>query len=559
MSTPDTGASDGAVVDPGPHCDGPCPQCIGVTPAPGQACGECGHYVCNADDKSTSCDDPGKNKCGGCSTLTAEPGAACGQCGKQVCSADKNSVTCDDPKYNACGGCGVLASAPGSSCGGCGDWACTTDKTAVKCNGTNTNACGGCGTLAQAPGGACGTCGKYTCSADKSATTCVDPGANACGGCAVLTGKKGDACGTCGHLQCATDNNSLVCGGDSPNACKGCAALTPSGGAPGASCGTCGRTYVCNADKNSLSCQGTAPNVCGGCTAITGTLGASCGNCSTNGCSADKNALVCNYLCTTGQLCFQGSCRTPSCTGVPCGGSDGAGGTCGCATGTCIGGVCKTPNCTGANSCGQSDGANGTCTGTAGKCSTPNTHCTTTCICNKATLSCSGSGSICGSWDFESNDPGREGWSHSSYGKDAYGGTMGITTQDHFGTGASSLGVAYDGNVGSTLVVEAPLCPAGSGSLSGKHIKARVKPSSPGPALGASGSGTVKVLATDGSGPVFFGDTDMDVNNGWTAIDVPIAESGFAVNNIVGIGIEIFFTTSSAWKGTIYIDQVSIE
>src|SRR4051812_17470166 len=49
VSTPDTGATDAAVVDPGPQCDGPCPQCLGVVPAPGQACGDCGHYVCNAD------------------------------------------------------------------------------------------------------------------------------------------------------------------------------------------------------------------------------------------------------------------------------------------------------------------------------------------------------------------------------------------------------------------------------------------------------------------------------------------------------------------------------
>ena len=263
------------------------------------------------------------------------------------------------------------------------------------------------------------------CSADKSATTCVDPGANACGGCAALTGKKGDACGTCGHLQCATDNNSLVCGGDTPNACKGCAALTPSGGAPGASCGTCGRTYVCNADKNSLSCQGTSPNVCGGCTAITRTLGASCGNCSTNGCSADKNALVCNYLCTTGQLCYQGSCRTPSCTGVPCGSSDGAGGTCGCATGTCIGGVCKhliAPAPTAA--------VNPTAPMVRALARRENARRPTRIVqplvfATRPPSLVRGQGSICGSWDFESNDPNREGWSHSSYGKDAYGGTNG--------------------------------------------------------------------------------------------------------------------------------------
>ena len=59
--------------------------------------------------------------------------------------------------------------------------------------------------------------------------------------------------------------------------------------------------------------------------------------------------------------------------------------------------------------------------------------------------------------------------------------------------------------------------------------------------------------------PHFFGDTDLDPNNGWTAIDAPLADSGFGVNTIVGIGIEIVIVATPVWKGTIYIDQCSIE
>src|SRR6187551_3825160 len=151
------------------------------------------------------------SECGECAGATPEPGTACGECGEYVCNADQTTTSCSDPKFNACGGCGVLAAAPNSSCGACGDWQCTADKTSVKCSGLNANACGGCGTLANAPGVACGKCGKYECSADKASTACKDPGMNACGGCTAISGTLGASCDACSVTACAPDKNSLVC------------------------------------------------------------------------------------------------------------------------------------------------------------------------------------------------------------------------------------------------------------------------------------------------------------------------------------------------------------
>lgn len=514
-------------------CEGTeCPACPGATPEPGTACGECGKYECNPDGITTSCSDPKFNACGGCAELDAAPGEACGECGKFECSADKESVTCNDAGKNACGGCGSLNNAPNSSCGSCGDWVCTADKTAVNCSGANANACGGCGTLANAPGGTCGLCGKYECSADKASTSCKDPGKNACGGCTVLTGTLGAACGNgnCGKLACSADKNSLVCQGDVPNACGGCATLTPSGATKGGSCGSCSQKWACNADNNSLSCAGAGANVCGGCTSISGTLGASCGACLVTACASDKNSLVCNSQCTSGQVCVSGLNQ------------------------------CKTPDCSAANSCGQSDGAGGVCTNSKGKCpAKPNTspgicsgvNCAYTC--SKKALSCSTAEEPkCGSWNFESKASNFEGWSIVSDPNSAADGGLFFATPPQGapmgGGGTWSLALKINGTTGKNCVgIETTFCGgAPATGIQGKfHAFVYYKPD-------------VANGAISGPGFTYFtpsgGGTDNNTpSNVW--YDIPTFDVAGA--NVTGVGVHLCGTEGD--KGTLYFDNFYFE
>lgn len=507
-------------------CEGSeCPVCPGATPEPGTACGDCGKYVCNPDGITTSCLDPKFNACGGCAELDAEPGQDCGDCGTYQCSADKQSVACEDPGKNGCGGCGVLANAPNSSCDTCGDWECSADKTAVNCSGANANACGGCGTLANQPGGDCGQCGKYECSVDKTSTTCKDPGENACGGCSVLTGTLGAACGNggCGKLACSTDKNSLVCQGDVPNACGGCATLTPSSATKGGSCGVCSQKWACNADKNSLSCSGAGANVCGGCTAISGTLGASCGACSVTACASDKNSLVCNSQCTTGQVCVSGLNQ------------------------------CKTPDCSAANSCGQTDGAGGLCTNAKGKCpAKPNStgacagsSCAYTCS-NKA-LSCSTAAEPkCGSWNFDSKTV--EGWRVQSAANSAADGGLFLATPPGTGAGTWSLALKVNGTAGKTCVaIETTFCDgAPATGIYGKfHAFVWYKPEDANGGLSGPG---FTYFAPEGGG------TDYNTPpNVW--FDLPTFDVAGA--NVTGVAVNV--CGIEGHKGTLYFDNFYFE
>jgi hypothetical protein len=529
-------AEAGAAGAGGGACQrGDCTSCVGATPAPGTPCGECGTYVCNPDQATTSCSDPKHNACGGCAKLVAAPGTVCGDCGQYECAADKESVSCKDLGKNACGGCGVLSNAPNSSCGACGNWACTADKKDVKCSGLNANACGGCGTLANAPGLACGQCGKYACSADKASTACTDPGKNACGGCTALTGTLNAACGNgnCGKLSCSADKSSLTCTGDVPNACGGCSALTPAGATKDGSCGTCGRKWACNADLNSLSCAGTSPNVCGGCTAIAGTVGASCGACLVTACSADKNSLDCNSQCTAAQVCVSGLNQ------------------------------CKTPDCSAPNSCGMSDGAGSTCTNTKGKCpAKPNatgscsgSSCAYVCMGNSnfaETLSCSTSAEpACGSWNFESNTT--EGWSvktDNTNGNNAASGALYLATPPGPGAGVYSLALNVDGTALSAglATISLDFCPGAApatGIQGAFHVMVWFKPTDGNGAVGGPG---YTYLDNGVAGP--------DINcpaGAW--FDVPSnAVSGVSVKHV-----DVTIGGIEHHKGVLYFDNMHFD
>lgn len=146
--------------------------------APGDTCGACGKFVCDASKESIHCEDTGKNVCGGCGTFTEKLGDNCGACGKYVCKPDGTGVACSDPGKNECGGCTKLPGKVGDACGGgsCGTGvlACA-GKDTFSCTGAvGANACGGCGTLAGTPGATCGSCGVYTCAGDKASVNCAE-------------------------------------------------------------------------------------------------------------------------------------------------------------------------------------------------------------------------------------------------------------------------------------------------------------------------------------------------------------------------------------------------
>lgn len=184
----------------------------------------------------TTPDAPVKNACGGTTELVNAPGDACGACGKFVCDASKESIHCDDAGKNLCGGCGVIVQKLGDACGACGKYACKPDGSGVTCVDPGKNECGGCTKLPGKVGETCGggSCGTGTLEcAGKDTFACKGAvGTNACGGCGTLAGTPGTACGTCGVYSCAADKASVSCGEASP--------------APGTTCGTCkSSTYAC--------------------------------------------------------------------------------------------------------------------------------------------------------------------------------------------------------------------------------------------------------------------------------------------------------------------------
>lgn len=84
---------------------------------------------------------------------------------------------------------------------------------------------------------------------------------------------------------------------------------------------------------NDADCSGKAGDSCG---CINGTV-TSCGNCTEKTCGNGSYG-ACISTCAAGQGCVTNVCKTPNCSGVACGGPDGAGGLCTGAKGTCTDG-----------------------------------------------------------------------------------------------------------------------------------------------------------------------------------------------------------------------------
>ncbi len=125
----------------------------------------------------------------------------------------------------------------------------------------------------------------------------------------------------------------------------------------------------CNLNKDE-DCSGVAGDSCG--CYPNGDV-TSCGSCTQKTCSNGSYG-ACVSTCAAGQGCVANVCKTPNCSGVACGGSDGAGGVCKDAKGTCA--------------------AEQQCIGT-------------TCTCRGPVLSCNNGTKVCTGWFFES---GTENW-----------------------------------------------------------------------------------------------------------------------------------------------------
>lgn len=170
---------------------------------------------------------------------------------------------------------------------------------------------------------------------------CQAEGGAAAGGCAVIEGKQ------CGCQPVGTLHDGLI---------------TPKVNILNHTAGGCDGGAVAWSFMENLGIQGDVVMRLG----VQVPEGACVPSCSGKACGSDGCGSSCG-VCTSGNVCSQGTCVpggcTPSCAGKGCG-DDGCGGVCGvCGSGlSCIAGVCAppcAPNCTG-KACGD-NGCGGTC------------------------------------------------------------------------------------------------------------------------------------------------------------------------------------------------------
>lgn len=158
---------------------------------------------------------------------------------------------------------------------------------------------------------------QSSCEPDCAGKKCGDDGCNG-------------VCGMCPEGFICKEHQCLVHDGCTPAAIEGC---------PGCACEACvceWDDWCCWFDWDEW-CVSICIDDCGGCPDLSGCgnglcdddVGEDCGNC-TEDCA-----------CSEPEVCFEGECCLPDCTGVECG-SDGCGGDCGdCGDGLyCSAGIC---------------------------------------------------------------------------------------------------------------------------------------------------------------------------------------------------------------------------
>lgn len=176
----DAGATDAGSSDAGPDDDTAC-ECVDgfiqAVDADGdgvgsRACALAPGLDCDDDDSAIT-----HNGCGGCSALPSALGEACLDCGAYVCDG-VDAVRCaslpdpvEDPDCRCVDG---LITARDTDGDGQGTRLCEANP-GTDCNDGDaafvTNACGGCESLLGTVGAACNQCGVYACSG--TALVCV--------------------------------------------------------------------------------------------------------------------------------------------------------------------------------------------------------------------------------------------------------------------------------------------------------------------------------------------------------------------------------------------------
>jgi hypothetical protein len=261
-----------------------------------------------------------------------------------------------------------------------------------------------------------------------------------------------------------------------------------------------------------------------------------------------------NANCGAGQVCYQGACKTPNCSGVACGGSDGAGGTCTNASGTCTSGLhcvgssctCDTSSCSTlccGNACCSAAGANQRMT-----CSASN-QCAAACDHN-VSLSCSGGSHPCGSWGFET---GTDGWTidpiefHGSDGR-----PLASTTARSF-VGTRSLLVGY--GPGDYLDISITPCPGQTFDLATLQNITGMMYAEPKDGTQPASDVNVTVhwyFGTDSQSYVEASQINHLPFSQWSTFT---GSKNASFQTILRVNIEIFI---AAWSGTLYFDDVHL-
>jgi hypothetical protein len=520
-------------------------------------CGDCmtecsqpasgGNATCNQKTCGVAClatfhPCPGTTLCAS-DTDATHCGAACTACqappnGNPVCTAGACSVACNTG-YTLCNGACVDVARDVKNCGACGH-----DCTALSHIGSTTGITCSAGACVV-PGAACATGFAHcTVNPDDGCETDITTPAR-CRSCTTQCTANNPVCTAtgCGNSCPATTptlcNGSCVNLDSDANNCGSCASACPqpaSGGSTACEQKVC--TLHCLTGFHACGASQCASNAtyCSGCTvcqlpphgngtqtcAANGSCDVSCNSgyhkCSGD-CVSDTDASHCGtncVMCSAGQRCYQDTCRTPVCSGVVCGGSDGAGGLCTDTNGTCpMGRSCVGSTCT---------------------CDIP--------------LTCGGS-TVCGSWDFET---GTENWTIDPLFSNGSDGTAPVsTTAQHHGAGTHSLSIGTNGNY---LDVGITLCGGQTSDMSTLyHASAWL------------------LLVPDGNAPPL--DRDADITFHWffgttvqdyfeTNINtVPIGTWTRIIGNlasprtdIIRINVELHAVpTVGPWHATFYLDE----
>ncbi len=553
--------------------------------------------LCSVTDHDESCATPTCPSDTECRSYQYVDGPTCAAAGECVSMADcevndaASGTPCQDGE-GACDGAGQCVVPDklvlGEACST--DDECGSDSCAEAVGGGRVCCSEVCDGLCEACGsdGFCdevpaddARCPTLTCAQDS---VCADYPAplrsNRCGG-------LGQCVTEGAHCVGSFANSSTSCGsgmfcdgmGACEDACSGgdtwctneCVDLTTDS----QNCGSCGNT-----------CPGTSSCVSGSCECL-GQGELLCSNACVDADDDVSNCGMCGRTCEpssepgSSAVCNAGSCDVcgaygEDCCGTSCGsGFVCGGGTCDCQIGShfCTQGIAE-------GSCADDNDIRN-CGTSCADCYQPNANpacvndaCANTCPATVMTLCQAGSNGkpSCGLWDFESQTV--EDWAYDTATagtRDASDGPLASSNESQ--NGLHSLAIPFDStNVqNGRVVVHVPLCTSGQTvDLSGKDIAVYVRfVSAPGSPAFADSTGTNAIYLYAGPNDPRAGGSGFQVNKetgggstpgSWfrAAIDVDSAfwQDPDVLPAATHIGVSL---SASPWKGTIYVDRVTIE